>query len=53
VICIDPVIPGRVAKGKAPVSAWLFSAWTACPDLSYEVVGGVAAGRIADGRADQ
>ncbi len=36
---IDPVIPGGVAEGKAAVSEWLISAWTAFPDLTFEFVG--------------
>lgn len=36
---VDPVIPGGVADGKAAVSAWLISAWTAFPDLTFEFVG--------------
>jgi len=30
---------GGVAEGKAAVSAWLVSAWTAFPDLRFEIVG--------------
>jgi predicted ester cyclase len=36
---VDPVIPGGVAEGKAAVSAWLVSSWTAFPDLTFEIVG--------------
>jgi hypothetical protein len=36
---VDPIIPGGVADGKAAVSAWLISAWTAFPDLTFEFVG--------------
>lgn len=36
---VDPLIPGGVAEGKAAVSAWLVSAWTAFPDLTFEIVG--------------
>jgi predicted ester cyclase len=36
---VDPVIPGGVAEGKAAVSDWLTSAWTAFPDLMFEIVG--------------
>jgi predicted ester cyclase len=36
---VDPVIPGGIAEGKAAVSAWLVSAWTAFPDLTFEIVG--------------
>ena len=36
---VDPVIPGGVAEGKAAVSDWLISAWTAFPNLKFEIVG--------------
>jgi predicted ester cyclase len=36
---VDPHIPGGVAEGKAAVSEWLISAWTAFPDMSFEMVG--------------
>ncbi len=48
---VDPLIPGGVAGGKAAVSAWLVSAWTAFPDLTFEMVGepfvSVDGGRVA------
>jgi predicted ester cyclase len=36
---VDPFIPGGVAEGKAAVSEWLISTWTAFPDLRFEIVG--------------
>jgi predicted ester cyclase len=36
---VDPFIPGGVATGKAAVSEWLISTWTAFPDLRFEIVG--------------
>ena len=39
VIWVDPVIPGGIANGKPAVSAWLVSAWTAFPDLTFEMIG--------------
>ena len=35
---VDPFIPGGVAEGRAAVSAWLVSTWTAFPDLTFEIV---------------
>jgi len=36
---VDPHIPGGVAEGKAAVFEWLISAWTAFPDMTFEMVG--------------
>ena len=48
---VDPFIPGGVAEGKAAVSKWLVSAWSAFPDLAFEMVGepfvSIDGGRLA------